>query len=92
MRTVKQIAVEGDRLFALADDGTMWTRQRSADIAGWDAKESGDWAFIEGPPEGRPDYQEPTLEEQAEKLRSQGGSQTFAGRGHHLSGKPGEKT
>jgi hypothetical protein len=66
-------------LFALGEDGTMWSRIRCAESGDWEP-----WEFIEGPPEGRPDYKQPTLEEQAESLRVQGGSQTFVGRGHHL--------
>lgn len=94
MRKVTQIAVEGTRLFALCPDGTVWTMHRKEISVIGKSVETGwsDWEFIEGPPEGAPGYKEPTLEEQAEKLRVEGGSQSFVGRGHPLSGKPGDKT
>jgi len=89
MRKVKQIAVTESAetelmhwtitIFALCEDGTIWRREN----------ETEKWIFIEGPPEGKPDYHEPTLEEMAEHLRNKGGNQTFVGRGHHLApGKP----
>lgn len=65
-------------VFGLCQDGTLWhcvLVEGDCDVQ---------WQYIEGPPEGEPAGKKPTLEEQAELLRSKGGSQTFVGRGHHL--------
>ncbi len=83
MRASIQIEVDGDRLFALCKDGTIWVKHRKSESEQL-ADEWSDWEFIEGPPEGNPATKKPTLEEQAENLRVKGGSQTFVGRGHHL--------
>lgn len=92
MRTIKQVAVEGNLVYALCEDGSLWACERHYDTVSTDP---GDptrpalvytgWEFIEGPPEGRPDYKPPTLEEQAEHLRQDGANQLIVGRGHHLS-------
>ncbi len=86
MRRIKQIAVDEKVVYALCEDGTMWTCVRAFKASGW---VHSDWQHNDGPPEGRPDYKETTLEDIAEKLRVDGG-QTFVGRGHHLAGNPEE--
>jgi len=75
MRKVKALCVTNSaRLFALCEDGTLWT---SPPFEVGQPK----WEPIEGPPEGRMFAEEETLEKKADRLRKSGGRGMIIGRG-----------
>ena len=61
-RKVKQIAFMKETLFAVCEDGTIWSR----------SPETTEWSAIECPPEGDAFRQEITEEEAVAKLRETG--------------------
>ena len=71
MRKIVQLAVSVGDLYVVCADGTLWKRSENV----------GEWQHIEGPPEGKLDQKELTLEEQAERLRQKGGRQMVIGKG-----------